>query len=174
MKKRRILFFLFGATLLCGSVFYGIKVLRPSEDCPNYYTPTTVLTGEEIDRFAQSWKVYRREDFELEDSSLKTDEGVHFPLKLRYELAQNCFTPERFFELEDKLRSALHALYLRKHASAVIDILKAELKTEKDEQRRMAFKEMIDAQIKISNIISISDEELMVVEQKMPLIEKLF
>lgn len=172
MKKGQIALGLFCVLLLGSGAFYGQKLLEPSKDCL-HLSVGAVLTQEELERFSQSWKDYQGQDFALESISLKTADNVRFPLKLRYFLAKHCFTPERFFEVEDRIRSAIHALYLRRHAAAVIDILNAELRVEKDEQRRATFEEMIVAQNKIAHAILVSDNDLTIIKQKMPEIEDL-
>ena len=64
--------------------------------------------------------------------------------------------------MEDRLRAALHTLYLKRHSAAILAILNERMTKENEEQ----YKQMIEMQNKIANIEQISDEELKMVESK--------
>ena len=173
MKKRVVIYALGAALVAWGAVSFGQRLLKPSADCVT--APLgSVVSADEIDRFVTTWQNYQTQSFVLEDTSLHAEGAKDYPLRLRWWLARHCFTPERFFEAEEKIRSAVHALYLREHAQAVIEILNAELKTEQDEQRLAAIENMIEEQKKIMDAFQISEEQLETVARKMPEIRTLW
>ena len=171
--KKRVLLYAFGAGLVAwGAFYFGQRLLRPSADCVT--APLgAVVSADEIERFVNTWQSYQTQDFVLEGSSLQAENTKDYPLQLRWWLARHCFTPERFFEAEEKIRSAVHALYLHEHAYAVIEILNAELEIEQDQQRRVAIENMIIAQKKIADAFQVSAEQLEAVAGKLPEIRAL-
>ena len=173
MKKRVVIYALGIGLVAWGAISLGQRLLKPAADCVT--APLgSVVSADEIERFVSTWQNYQTQDFVLEDTSLHAENAKDYPLRLRWWLARHCFTPERFFEAEDKIRSTVHALYLREHANAVIEILNAELETEKDEQRQAAFQNMIEAQKKIADAFQISEEQMEAVASKLPEIRALW
>lgn len=134
---------------------------------PQRCAPASVkaeVTEHEVNTFLKLWKKIKQKGFQndinqqISLDSKKPSEEVSD--RIKYVLYKSCWEVDRFFYVEQRVRSILQTIYLRKHTDAVIKILEDELQTEKDESKRAAYYEMIEIQKKISTIEKVTDQEV--------------
>ncbi|MBR6327374.1 MAG: hypothetical protein IKR60_00670 [Alphaproteobacteria bacterium] len=130
--------------------------------CP--LTPTSEsISSNEAEIFLTKWQKYQArgyakkipEDFSYDDVS--TVQRLPWLVKQWFE--QECINPQRFYYVEQRLRTILKALQLKKHNDHVIKILSEQMAAKTDEQDKAWYKQMIDEQGKMSKVEGITDEE---------------
>lgn len=166
-KKRYIILFLSVAFLL--RVLSCSIVPESTEKFANHCKPmnTDVTISEtEVDDFLEIWKTYIQKGYDkkvqdkvsLMDGSL--DESLPFSVKIW--LNSRCWSPERFYYVEDRLRAALRTLYLKRHSAGIVSILNENI----NDKNAAEYQNMIDMQNKIANIENITETELKFVQMR--------
>lgn len=178
MKPWKRYLILFLALLLvlkvfsCKLVDYDTFLVK--ETCPPMAV-TTEISAEETDKFLLLWSEYMAQGLNADVSDkvslLSGDLETALPWPVNFWLNKNCWTAERFYYVEQRLRSIIHTLYLREHTRAVKEILLQQLENEADEAKKVSYQNMIDMQDVIANVEAVSEEELKIVRGREQLIE---
>lgn len=125
---------------------------------------TENLSQPEIDNFLELWPLYLQQGLhqEIPDkiSLIPGDIAEQIPWKVNFWLNKHCWTAERFYYVEQRLRSIIRTLHLKQHTDAVKAVLTEQLKTETDDAKATTYQNMLDLQDKIYNIENISETEL--------------
>ena len=136
---------------------------------------TTEISAEETENFLPLWSEYMAQGLNTDVSDkvslMSGDLETALPWPVNFWLNKNCWTAERFYYVEQRLRSILRTLYLREHTRAVKEILLQQLENETDEAKKASYQNMIDIQDAIANVEAISEEELNIVRGREQLIE---
>ena len=153
-------------------VDYNTFVVK--ETCPPMAV-TTEISAEETEKFLPLWSEYMAQGLNTDVSDkvslMSGDLETALPWPVNFWLNKNCWTAERFYYVEQRLRSILRTLYLREHTRAVKEILLQQLKSETDEAKKASYQNMIDMQDTIANVEAVSEEELNIVRSREQLIE---
>ena len=166
-KKKYLILFLTALLLIkvlsCDVLPESTELVHPRCESMN---EAAELTFKEINSFLDIWAEYVKNGYDKEVSdkvSLISGDIVNdIPLNVKLWFNSKCWVIKRFYYVEDRLRAALHTLYLKRHSAAILAILNERMTEENEEQ----YKQMIEMQNKIANIEQISDEELKMVESK--------
>lgn len=169
-SKRYLILFLTGAFLFkvfsCSIVPESESVNMPR--CPEI-SDTKVISANEIDTFLTLWQEYVKEGYDKKVSNsislMNGDLEDNLPISLKLWFNNNCITAKRFYYIEERLKSALHTVYLKRHSASIIAVLSEKMKEAKDGNEE-AYIQMIEDQKKIANIENISDGEINVVEMR--------
>ena len=128
---------------------------------------STEITAPELEEFLPLWSAYVADGLNdmVSDkiSLLSGDLESALPWQVNFWLHKRCWTADRFYYVEQRLRSIIHALYLREHTRAVKEILTERLEGETDEIKKTSYQNMIDMQDAIAVVEAVSDEELQAV-----------
>ena len=128
---------------------------------------STEITAPELEEFLPLWSAYVADGLidmvSVKISLLSGDLESALPWQVNFWLHKRCWTADRFYYVEQRLRSIIHALYLREHTRAVKEILTERLEGETDEIKKTSYQNMIDMQDAIAGVEAVSDEELQAV-----------
>jgi len=172
-KKLKRLSVLLLACLLLAKVLSGRLVDYSLPEVPNrcpLMQSTKEISADELEHFLKTWTAYLENKIDLDEPdkvSLSTDkpsQKVSWRAKMFFD--HNCWDVDRFFYVEQRVRSIVNTLYLKKHTTEVAEVLRQLMALEGDSAKRAAYQEMIDMQDKIANIEHVSDAELALVEGK--------
>ncbi len=166
-KRRYIILIL--ALLLILKVFSCSIVPETKKE----YTPRCKSVSEEqeissaeIDAFLKLWVEYIQKGYNKEVSdqisllSGKIEDKM--PLKIKLWFNKNCWTISRFYYVEERLKSIIQAIYLKRHTASILNILNSYITEENKDQ----YQHMIDMQHEIANIENVSEGELAIVEMR--------
>jgi|GEM_PF-4551100 len=160
MKKSVILFlsFLFLFHILSIRLI-DIKLRRV---CP--IVPTSIeVSQNEADIFLQNFQEYVARGYDKkipEDFSYDaTDVTARLPWIVKKWFEKECIHPERFYYIEQRLRTGLKAYELKKHADHVASVLSQKITKKMDAEQKKWYNDMIENQKKMSKIEGISDQE---------------
>ncbi len=156
-------FLLIAKVLSCSLISEDIKQRKPR--CEPI-SETTEISSAEIDAFLKLWSEYVEKGYDKtvsEKISLLSGElEDKIPLKVKLWFNNKCWTIDRFFYVEDRIRASVRTLYLKRHSDSILSILNEKMTKENAEQ----YQQMIDMQNQIANVENISDEELKQIEMR--------
>ncbi len=174
-KKYLILglaFLLLVKVLSCRLVDYDFADVK--ESCKPM-ADTVEISAAEVERFLPLWAEYMSNGLNTDVSDkislLSGDLETALPWKVSFWLQQHCWTATRFYYVEQRLRAIIRTLYLQEHTRAVKAILSEQMEREDDDARKAAYQNMIDMQDKIAGIEAVSDNELLIVHNRVQLID---
>lgn len=165
-------FLLVANVLSCHLVDFQTPVF-PSR-CPPVSAEEQV-SGEELENFLTTWSDYMAKGLnkDVPDKISLIGETVSskLPWRVSFFLNRNCWDAERFYYVEQRVRSILHTLYLKEHTTQVAAVLQAQLDQEQNDAKKDAYRQMIDMQDKIAQIEGVSADELVLVQGRETKIE---
>ncbi len=161
-KKRRYII-LFAACLIiirvlsCSIIPDISKNVNP--DCKPMNTKEQI-SSIEADKFLQDWVEYINKGYHnLVPEKISLIEGSldeHLPLPVKVWFNKKCWSAKRFYYVEDRLRTTLQMLYLRRHSESILAILNERMNGENEAE----YKNIIEMQKNLIHIENISEEEL--------------
>lgn len=178
MEWKRYLILLAAAILLikvfsCNLVNYQTTL---NDKCPPM-AQTEILSQTEIDKFLELWPLYLQQGLQREISDkislMSGNIAEQIPWKVNFWLNKHCWTAERFYYVEQRLRSIIRTSRLKQHTDAVKAVLSEQLKTETDEAKAASYQNMLDLQDKIYNIENVDEAELIMLHGREEKIEKI-
>jgi len=167
MKKYVVLgvFSLVLAKILATPVFE----LNFSKTCPIVQTSDTI-SQKEADLFLTQWGEYVKRgymakvpedlNFDYKDAS----DRIPWIVKLWFD--KNCINPQRFYYVEQRLRTILKAYELKKHTQRVIEVLSSQIKPGMDLAQKQWYQSLIKEQKEMSKVEGISEEEFLIVKDR--------
>lgn len=171
-KRYLILFLAFLLVLKvfsCRLVDYETEGFK--KQCPSLST-LIVVTESEMDAFLPLWQEYVKSGMSKEVSDkvslMSGDFAEKLPLRVKVWFNKNCWTPERFFYVEQRLQAILRTIYLQQHTNEVKKVLLEQINHETDENKIKMYQDMIAMQDKISGIegVTTSETEMVMKRQK--------
>ena len=166
-KKRRVILLL--AFLLLLRVFTCSIVPESDKEAKHRCEPMSVseeISENEVNNFLKTWNEYVKKGYDkkVQDKVSLMDGKLedNLPFSVKLWLSAKCWEPKRFYYVEDRLRSAVRTLYLKKHSASILSILQDKAQGSDASE----YQDMIDMQNKIANIENISDEELKFVQMR--------
>lgn len=146
------------------------------KQCPSVST-LVVVTDNEVEAFLPLWQEYIKSGMSKEVSDkislISGDFAEKLPLRIQVWLNKHCWTPERFFYVEQRLQAILRTLYLQQHTSAVKQVLTEQMENETDEDKVKMYQDMIVIQDKISGIEGVTSSEISLVQKRQKQIENI-
>ncbi len=170
-KKIKRLSVLLLACLLLAKVLSGRLVDYSLPEVPSRCPPmqsTKEISADELSHFLKTWTAYFENKIDLDEPdkvSLSTDkpsQKASWRAKMFFD--HNCWDMDRFFYVEQRVRSIVNTVYLKKHTVGVIEVLHQLMAQEGDQAKRAAYQEMINMQEMIANIEHVSDDEVNMVK----------
>lgn len=156
----------------CRLVDYNFSFVR--ESCLPLSSATEISLME-ANAFLAVWSEYMAEglnnDISDKVSLISGELKTALPWKVNFWLNRHCWTAERFYYVEQRLRAIIRTLYLREHTQVVKEILSVQMKNEIDENKKASYQSMIDMQDAIANVEVVSEAELQIVRGREQLIE---
>ena len=156
-------FFLVLRVLTCSIVPESSK--KAEERCQPMSINKEVSSAE-VEQFLKLWSEYVEKGYDKEVSDkISLMDGKledNLPISIKMWFNAKCWTADRFYYIEDRLRSAIQTLYLKRHSAGIISILNERINDNNYEE----YQNMIEQQNKIANIENISDAELKYVEMR--------
>lgn len=135
------------------------------------------ISAEEMEKFLKTWSEYMQKGLnkEIADqvSLMESHPSAKVPWKINFFLNRECWDTDRFYYVEQRVRSIIHTHYLKAHTSEVAAVLKKELASEQDPAKKAAYQEMIAMQDKIANIEGIGADELKLVSGREETVERI-
>lgn len=118
------------------------------------------ITLSETEEFLDLWSEYINKGYDKAVSDkislMDGDIESNIPISLQLWFNNKCWTADRFYYVEDRLKAAIRTLYLKRHAENILEILNEQ----KNEDNAEQYDQMIEMQNKIANIENISELEL--------------
>ena len=144
--------------------------------CPIVQTSETI-SRKEADFFFQKWQEYKMRGYvEKVPENFAFDEVNmvdRLPWIVKLWMDKNCIDASRFYYTEQRMRAALKAYDIRKHAESVIAILSEQITPDMDAGQKEWYKTLIEDQKKMVKIEGVTDEELKIVEGREKQLQKL-
>lgn len=150
--------------------------IRAKKLCP-IVAISEVINPKEANVFFKQWGEYVNRGYrEKVPEDFSTDEikmADRLPWVVRFWMAANCIDSKRFFYTEQRIRSILKALALKKHTDGVAAVLSAQIKDGMDEEKKKWYQELIEKQHALPKIEGVTDEEIEMIQGREKEIEEL-
>ena len=138
---------------------------KMKERCQPIETQTQI-SAIEVEKFLKDWAEYVENGYnkKVSDKVSLVDGPLEdqLPEALKLWFNKKCWTIQRFYYIEDRLKTALQTLYLRRHSESILAILKDRM----NEENESEYKNIIEMQKQIVNVENISNEELKFIEMR--------
>lgn len=128
------------------------------------FNVTEKLSPQELEVFLKIWPQYQerlhrsQKGSQLSLYSGKASDAL--PWHVRFWLFKNCWEPDRFYYVEQRLHEILQTSFLHKHTQDVVGILQQLMQQESDPAKIEAYNQLIEIQEQIVKVEKISAEEL--------------
>ncbi len=166
-KKRYIVLFL-AFLLILRVLSCNIVSQSPKENKPRCKPMNNEkeISIQETNEFLKLWAEYVEKGYnkKVSDKISLMDGGLeeHLPLSVKLWFNGKCWTAERFYYIEDRLRASIQTLYLKRHSASILAILNERMSGGDTSE----YQNFIDMQNKIANIENISEKELDYVQMR--------
>ena len=125
---------------------------------------TIEINPKEANVFFKQWAEYVNRGYrEKVPENFLVDEvnmADRLPWIVRFWMAKKCIDPKRFFYIEQRVRSILKALEMKRHTDGVIAILSMQMASEADENKKAWYADLIEKQKQLAKIEGITDAEI--------------
>ena len=172
-----VLFFLIALLFLVGPNFQSGKEVLKKSYLPEILSKDSVVTFEEMEKFLMVWSVFLEKGLDKNDG-VKIDfrdkkPSKVFPISTLDWLKRQGWDPDRFFEVEQRLRAITTYASRKKGSDSIVKTLEYQLSQTTDPEMAKNLMAMIDEQVDMYKDTEVSPSEVRMVMPNLEAVQKI-